>query len=46
MVFFTLFKILELSVAMYGRYIHEISGKTKTMMYGSHGEVDFQLQLM
>ncbi|XP_028393248.1 uncharacterized protein LOC114517663 [Dendronephthya gigantea] len=30
--------ILEQSVAMYGRYIHEVSGKTKVMMYGSNGE--------
>jgi hypothetical protein len=35
---FTL-KIVKESVSMYGRYIHELSGKTKIMMYGSHGEV-------
>ncbi|CAB3982254.1 kynurenine 3-monooxygenase [Paramuricea clavata] len=30
--------IEEQSVPMYGRYIHELSGRTKIMMYGSHGE--------
>lgn len=30
---------MDEGLPMYGRYIHEASGKTKIMSYGSHGEV-------
>ncbi|XP_046858911.1 kynurenine 3-monooxygenase-like [Xenia sp. Carnegie-2017] len=30
--------VMDEGLPMYGRYIHEASGKTKIMSYGSHGE--------